>query len=70
MEKKNIYGLFLILAVFVTSCELPNNIDPKNSMTVSPNALFTKAEIALVDQVAELDYNNSCSRFLAQGYLH
>jgi hypothetical protein len=66
MEKKNIYGLFLILAVFVTSCELPNNIDPKNSMTVSPNALFTKAEIALVDQVAELDYNNSCSRFLAQ----
>lgn len=66
MKKRNIYSLFLILAVFVTSCELPDNIDPKNAKIVSPNALFTQAEISLFNQVAELDYNLNCSRFLAQ----
>ncbi|MFZ0471498.1 MAG: SusD/RagB family nutrient-binding outer membrane lipoprotein, partial [Bacteroidales bacterium] len=66
MKNKTLYGLFLILAVFVTSCELPDNIDPKNAKTVSPNALFTQAEYALFQQVAELDYNLNCSRFLAQ----
>lgn len=66
MKNKTLYGLFLILVVFVTSCELPDNIDPKNAKTVSPNALFTQAEYALFQQVAELDYNLNCSRFLAQ----
>lgn len=66
MKNKTLYGLFLILAVFVTSCELPDNVDPKNAKTVSPNALFTQAEYALFQQVAELDYNLNCSRFLAQ----
>lgn len=66
MKNKTLYGLFLILAVFVTSCELPDNIDPKNATTVSPNALFTQAEYALFQQVAELDYNLNCSRFLSQ----
>jgi len=66
MKNKTLYGLFLILAVFVSSCELPDNIDPKNAKTVSPNALFTQAEYALFQQVAELDYNLNCSRFLAQ----
>ena len=66
MKKRTLYGLFLILAVFVASCELPDNIDPKNAKIVSPNALFTQAEISLFNQVAELDYNLNCSRFLAQ----
>ena len=57
MKNKTLYGLFLILAVFVTSCELPDNIDPKNAKTVSPNALFTQAEYALFQQVADMDYN-------------
>jgi hypothetical protein len=66
MKNKTLYSLFLILAVFVTSCTLPDNIDPKSPKTVSPNALFTQAEYALFQQVAELDYNLNCSRFLAQ----
>jgi len=66
MKNKTLYGLFLILVVFVTSCELPDNIDPKSAKKVSPNALFTQAEYALFQQVAELDYNLNCSRFLAQ----
>ena len=66
MKNKTLYGLFLILLVFVTSCQLPDNIDPKSAKKVSPNTLFTQAEYALFQQVAELDYNLNCSRFLAQ----
>jgi hypothetical protein len=66
MKKRTIYGLFLALAVFVTSCELPDNVDPKNARTVSPNALFTEAEIAMVDQLTDLNVNRNISRLLVQ----
>ena len=66
MKKKTIYGLFLILAVFVSSCELPDNIDPKNAKTVSPDAIFTQAQIALVDQLTDMNVNRNISRLLAQ----
>lgn len=64
--KKNIYSLFLIIAVFVSSCELPDNIDPKNASTVSADAIFTQAEIALVNQLTDMNVNRNISRLLAQ----
>ena len=66
MKKKTIYGLFLIIAVFVSSCELPDNIDPKNAKTASPDAIFSQAQIALVDQVTDMNVNRNISRLLAQ----
>ena len=66
MKKKTIYGLFLIIAVFVSSCELPDNIDPKNAKVVSPDAIFTQAQIALVNQVTDMNVNRNISRLLAQ----
>jgi hypothetical protein len=66
MKNKILYSLFLVLAIFVTSCELPDNIDPKNAEAVSPNALFTQAEIALVNQITSIDVNTNISRLLVQ----
>ncbi len=66
MKKTLLYSLFIGLAIFVTSCELPDNVDPKNAAVVSPNALFTQAEIALVDQVTDMNVNRNISRLLVQ----
>jgi hypothetical protein len=66
MKNKTLYGLFLIISVFVSSCELPDNIDPKNAKTVSPDAIFTQAEIAFVDQLTDMNVNRNISRLLAQ----
>jgi hypothetical protein len=66
MKKIILYSLFLSLAVFVTSCELPDNVDPKNAAEVSPNALFTQTEIALVDQITDMNVNRNISRLLVQ----
>ncbi len=66
MKKKTIYGLFLIIAVFASSCELPDNIDPKNAKTASPDAIFSQAQIAFVDQLTDMNVNRNISRLLAQ----
>jgi hypothetical protein len=66
MKNKTLYGLFLVLAIFVTSCELPDNVDPKNAKSVSPDALFTQVEIALVNQVTDMNVNRNISRLLVQ----
>ena len=66
MKKKIIYSLFLSLAILVTSCELPDNIDPKYASGVSADALFTQAEIALVNQVTDMNVNRNISRLLVQ----
>lgn len=66
MKNKTLYSLLLILAIFVTSCELPDNVDPKNAKSVSPDALFTQVEIALVNQVTDMNVNSNISRLLVQ----
>jgi len=66
MKSKTLYGLFLIMAIFVSSCELPDNIDPKNAQTVSPDAIFSQAQIALVNQITDMNVNRNISRLLAQ----
>jgi len=64
--KKIIYSLFVMLALLVTSCELPDNIDPKYALEVAPEAVFTQAEIGLVDQIGSINVNSNISRLLAQ----
>ncbi len=66
MKKNIIYSLFFSLAILVTSCELPDNIDPKYASGVSADALFTQAEIALVNQVTDMNVNRNISRLLVQ----
>ncbi len=66
MKSKTIYGLFLIIAVMMVSCELPDNIDPKNAQKVSADALFTQAQIGLTDQLGSMNVNLNISRLLAQ----
>lgn len=65
MKKKILY-LVLILVVLVSSCELPNNIDPKNAKTVSADADFTSAEVALVNLLGNISVNVNTTRLLAQ----
>jgi hypothetical protein len=66
MKKNFIYSLFLGLAILVTSCELPDNKNPKNAEIVSAGALFTQSEIALVDVITDMDVNRNISRLLVQ----
>ncbi|HEX2967629.1 MAG TPA: SusD/RagB family nutrient-binding outer membrane lipoprotein [Bacteroidales bacterium] len=66
MKKNIIYSLIFSLAILVTSCELPDNVDPKYASEVSPDALFTQAEISLVDQVTDMNVNRNISRLLVQ----
>jgi hypothetical protein len=66
MKKSIIHSLFLILVVLVTSCELPDNIDPKNAKAVSPEALFTNVELALINQLGSTNVNENISRLLVQ----
>jgi hypothetical protein len=64
--KKLIYFLFITLAVLVTSCELPDNIDPKYPEIVSADVLFSYGEIELANQVGSINENINISRLLAQ----
>lgn len=64
--KKTIYCLFLILAVSVASCELPDNIDPKHALSIAPEAVFTQSEIGLVDQIGSISVNTNITRLLVQ----
>jgi hypothetical protein len=64
--KKTIYSLFLILVVLVTSCELPDNIDPKYALSVAPETVFTQSEIGLANQIGSINVNTNISRLLVQ----
>lgn len=66
MKKKVIYSLFLIITMLVTSCELPSNIDPKNSQEVAPEAIFTDALLVMVDELGSINVNENISRLLVQ----
>ena len=66
MKKNTLYGLFLVIALLVSSCELPDNVDPKNAASVSPDAIFSQAQIALVNQISSMNVNQNISRLLVQ----
>lgn len=56
----------LVFMIGVTSCDKPNNIDPKNATEVPVSTLFTNAEVALVNQVDNMSVNFNISRLLVQ----
>lgn len=58
--------LIIILMLAVASCELYDNIDTKHSSVVSPESLFTNAQVAMVNQLNNSSVNNNISRLLAQ----
>jgi hypothetical protein len=64
--KKKIQYLVLVLVVLVSSCELPDNIDPKNAQDISAEAEFTNSEIALVNLLGSISVNVNTTRLLAQ----
>jgi hypothetical protein len=64
--KTKIKSLLLLIVVLVTSCEMPDNIDPKSASVVTPASLVTSAEINLFTQMTTMDYNDNVGRLLAQ----
>jgi hypothetical protein len=59
------YIILLLLGV-LSSCELPDNVNPKMAAKVTGPSVFTMAEVQLIEQVNSLDQNQNVSRLLAQ----
>ncbi len=68
MTKKIIYLIYGVLLVSVgfTSCELDDNINPKQASEVGAGTLLTNAQINFVNQYDNSNVNVNISRFLAQ----
>lgn len=64
--KNKIQYLILILVILVSSCELPDNIDPKYPEVISPEAVFTTALVALDSLLGDINVNDNVSRLLVQ----
>jgi hypothetical protein len=64
--KTKIKSFLLLLVVTVTSCGLPDNVDPKSATVVTPASLITTSEINLFTQVTSLNTNYNISRLLTQ----
>ncbi|OFX87436.1 MAG: hypothetical protein A2W99_07295 [Bacteroidetes bacterium GWF2_33_16] len=60
------YILILVLLAGMFSCELPDNTNPKEPAIVPETALFTNAQIAVINQINEMNQNLNISRLLAQ----
>jgi hypothetical protein len=66
---KNIYLLFILLAVLFAACTEnfdDFNIDQKNPKEVTGNALFTSAQLALADQISTPNVNLNIFRLMSQ----
>jgi len=64
--KKKIQYLMIILVALVSSCELPDNIDPKYPTDISPESVFTTALVALDSLIGDINVNDNISRLLVQ----
>jgi len=66
MKMKNIYLLILVLGVLVSSCELPDNKNPKAATDVPAETLFAnsvRGAMALIDNMSQ---NTNISRMMCQ----
>ncbi len=66
MKMKNIYLLILVLGLLVSSCEIPDNVDPKSVTQVPAEAIMTNAlrsSLALIDNMSQ---NTNITRMLCQ----
>ncbi|MCD4772637.1 MAG: SusD/RagB family nutrient-binding outer membrane lipoprotein, partial [Bacteroidales bacterium] len=59
-------SIVLILILGISSCELPDNVDPKSAVEVPVSTLFSNAEVALVNQVNAMSVNLNISRLIVQ----
>lgn len=64
--KNKIQYLTLLVVVLVSSCELPDNKDPKYPKVISPEAVFTSALVALDSLIGDINVNDNISRLLVQ----
>src|SRR4030042_5203922 len=60
------FSILLLLFAGLYSCELPDNVNPKMAEVVPGSAVFTMAEVALIEQINSRDQNQNVSRLLAQ----
>lgn len=68
---KTIKYIFSVMVLVVTvfafsSCEKPDNINPKAATEVPAEVLFSSAEVALVNQVNNMSVNYNTTRLLVQ----
>ena len=66
MKMKKIYLIGMVLALLVSACELPDNIDPKGAPEVTADVILTAAlgdGLAIID---DMNQNRNVSRFLCQ----
>ncbi|MCD6179255.1 MAG: SusD/RagB family nutrient-binding outer membrane lipoprotein [Bacteroidales bacterium] len=58
--------MVLVIAITVTSCEKPDNINPKAATSVPVGTLFSNAEVSLVNQINSMSVNYNTTRLLVQ----
>jgi hypothetical protein len=66
---KKILFLFLTISMVMISCDKDFgdlNVDKKRPSEIAPGALFSSAQISLVDQITSTNVNNNIFRMLAQ----
>jgi hypothetical protein len=66
MKMKNIYLLILVLGVLVSSCELPDNKNPKAATDVPAETILTngiRSALALIDNMSQ---NSNITRMMTQ----
>ena len=66
MKIKNIYLLILVLGVLVSSCELPDNVDPKAATDVPAETILTNALRDGLNLIDNMSQNTNVSRMLCQ----
>lgn len=59
-------ALMLIFTVAITSCDLPDNLNPKQATEVPVGTIFTNAQIAFANIVNSSDQNVNVSRLFSQ----
>ncbi len=59
-------SLVLVLVIGITQCKLPDNVNPKAPSEVPIPTLFTNAQVALVNQVDDVNVNRNTVRLIVQ----
>lgn len=69
MKKITYLLLGIISTMGIVSCDLEDNIDPKNASNVPVETLFTSAQVEFVNQYNNMSVNRNISRLLAQYWM-
>ena len=66
MSMKGKYIAVLLLAVLVTACELPDNVDPKAATTVPTGTIVTNVMVGFANTVDNISVNVNINRMVGQ----